>query len=544
LARSQGAPPVTVPRGGLERPRNGTWLVATLLLGEFVWLVSHFTTGTLPESDEPWVLLMKQAKYLPQIGLAVVTMLLLFRRAGSSGAAAERGPRTRARFAVLLLVQLVAFGFFERFSSRILEQHLAGVERPLLSIAAWAILGVSTALLGVLLFHPLDRLLAGLRQRAGMLIAGSLLGLCAWGAGYFAAHDLSRPLRMPTLWLAEKLLGLFESNFLVDYVNFDIRTFAPEPGFWVRIASECSGFEGMGLMAVFSISYVWFFRGRLKSPHSLLLPVIGIAGMWVLNVLRIVTLVLIGTHYSREVAEGGFHSLAGTFTFCLAALALVALSTRMAFFAAAHERDSATHERDATAAYLLPLLASVALGMLAVAVQDVGDLVPALKVLVPAGILWCFRRSYPIALERGLLASLLFGALAFGLWVGLQQLTGPAAPKAAPPAGAWLVLRVLGSVGVAPLVEELAFRGFLMRRLCAAEFEDVAPREVPVLPWAISSLLFGLLHGHWIAATLAGGLYGLAYMRRGRLLDGILAHAFTNFLLLGLALATGDWSLA
>ena len=68
--------------------------------------------------------------------------------------------------------------------------------------------------------------------------------------------------------------------------------------------------------------------------------------------------------------------------------------------------------------------------------------------------------------------------------------TGSQGPDAASlSSGAWLAIRIAGSVCVAPLVEELAFRGYLMRRLTAHEFEGVTARQISVLAWAISSLL-------------------------------------------------------
>jgi CAAX prenyl protease-like protein len=108
---------------------------------------------------------------------------------------------------------------------------------------------------------------------------------------------------------------------------------------------------------------------------------------------------------------------------------------------------------------------------------------------------------------------------------------------------AWLPLKIAGSVCVVPLVEELAFRGYLMRRLTSAQFESVTAGQVSILAWAISAVLFGVLHEHWFSGTLAGAIFGFAYMRRGQLFDCIVAHAFTNLLLVVLALSTEDWSL-
>jgi membrane protease YdiL (CAAX protease family) len=52
-----------------------------------------------------------------------------------------------------------------------------------------------------------------------------------------------------------------------------------------------------------------------------------------------------------------------------------------------------------------------------------------------------------------------------------------------------------------------------------------------------------LLHGRWLAGTLAGMVYALALYRRGKLVDPVLAHAITNALIAGYVLTTGTWSL-
>jgi CAAX prenyl protease-like protein len=91
-----------------------------------------------------------------------------------------------------------------------------------------------------------------------------------------------------------------------------------------------------------------------------------------------------------------------------------------------------------------------------------------------------------------------------------------------------------------PLVEELAFRGYLMRRLVAADFERVRPEAVTWASCLLSSLAFGLLHRSWPAGAAAGMIFALAYRRRGRLFDAVLAHSVTNGLVVIFALAAGD----
>jgi CAAX prenyl protease-like protein len=61
--------------------------------------------------------------------------------------------------------------------------------------------------------------------------------------------------------------------------------------------------------------------------------------------------------------------------------------------------------------------------------------------------------------------------------------------------------------------------------------------------FAISSGLFGLLHGRWLAGTLAGLLYALALYRRREFSDAVVAHATTNAMIAAVVLTTGAWSL-
>jgi CAAX prenyl protease-like protein len=110
-------------------------------------------------------------------------------------------------------------------------------------------------------------------------------------------------------------------------------------------------------------------------------------------------------------------------------------------------------------------------------------------------------------------------------------------------AAIWLTFRILGAVVTVPLAEELAFRGYLTRRLIAADFQDVRPGQVTWLSFLVSSALFGLLHGRLLAGMLAGMCYALALYRRGSLIDAVVAHATTNALLAVYVLATGSWSL-
>jgi CAAX prenyl protease-like protein len=108
----------------------------------------------------------------------------------------------------------------------------------------------------------------------------------------------------------------------------------------------------------------------------------------------------------------------------------------------------------------------------------------------------------------------------------------------------WIAFRVLAAVVTVPIAEELAFRGYLLRRLISADFEAVSFQAFTWFSLFASSLFFGLMHGErWLAGTLAGVLYALATMRSGRIGDAVVAHATTNLLLAAYVLVFGRWGL-
>ena len=96
---------------------------------------------------------------------------------------------------------------------------------------------------------------------------------------------------------------------------------------------------------------------------------------------------------------------------------------------------------------------------------------------------------------------------------------------------------------IVPVVEELAFRGFLLDRVAQIFEERGWSRNAAV--WAgvaASAVVFGLLHSAWVVGILAGVCYAAVRLYRGRLADAVIAHAVTNLLLSAYVLNTGSWS--
>jgi CAAX prenyl protease-like protein len=106
---------------------------------------------------------------------------------------------------------------------------------------------------------------------------------------------------------------------------------------------------------------------------------------------------------------------------------------------------------------------------------------------------------------------------------------------------ALVLLRLFGFVLVVPVMEELFWRSFLMRRIDRADFLALDPRAASAAALVLTSAVFALEHREWLAGLVAGLAYGTLYRRTGNLRLAVASHASTNLTIAGWVLATGSW---
>ncbi len=372
------------------------------------------------------------------------------------------------------------------------------------------------------------------------------------GAVWNPAIDLSwKPATDLTFGMVNMLLRMLLSNVIANRDAMMIGT----PAFHVEITPWCAGFEGTALMLVFSTAWLAFFRREYRFPQALLLVPAGMAVMWISNVVRITALILIGVAGAPHVAISGFHSQAGWIAFTCVALSFAVFSRHFTWFSteprAKTQLQAATH--NPTAAYLMPFVIVLAAGMVSTAASSGFEWLYPLRVVAAAITIWYFRSTYSELNWRFGWLSAVAGLAVFLIWLGLDRFSGahldsPIGPGLASLASGgrltWLLFRIVGAVATVPIVEELAFRGFLIRRVISADFDSLSPRRYTYLSIAVSSVAFGLLHGdRWIAGSVAGLIYAAVFVRRGRIGDAVFAHAFTNALLAVWVLWSGRWYL-
>ncbi|WP_321477545.1 exosortase E/protease, VPEID-CTERM system [uncultured Paludibaculum sp.] len=380
-----------------------------------------------------------------------------------------------------------------------------------------------------------------------------------WGLAVAAVSTAARPAALamwksssaPTFEFVHFLLRPILPGLTANPLTAEIGT----KNFSVFVEPACSGYEGIGLFLIFSTAWLYFFRREYRFPAALALIPAGALLMWVLNALRIAMLILIGHAGADRIAMGGFHSQAGWIAFTSTAILFCVLSRRIQFFQHPSPRSSPVAHGDATqsqavAAYLMPFLAILAASLVSKAASADFEWLYPLRLLAALAALWHFRKAYGGVDWRFGPAAAVVGLLVAAVWVW----TTPAASGARTglPAGfvamsgplqaAWLACRLLSAVITVPIAEELAFRGYLLRRVANPDFESVSWHSFSWLPFVVSTVAFGAMHeSRWLGGIAAGAAYALIQMTRGRLGDAVAAHAVTNAALAALVWYTGDW---
>jgi hypothetical protein len=177
---------------------------------------------------------------------------------------------------------------------------------------------------------------------------------------------------------------------------------------------------------------------------------------------------------------------------------------------------------------------------------------PAQTVVCGALVLW-FWRDYEFQPPRKIWFAVGIGLVVFAVWIAPQQFLGIAPRtvgfdpeffgKSSTLYWITVLLRFLRLVVVVPLVEEIFWRGFLLRYLISEKFTTVTIGTFSWVSFVVVTLAFGFAHSRadWIAALLCGVLYNLVVYRTRSVASCVIAHAMTN-LLLGLwIMQTRQW---
>jgi len=182
-----------------------------------------------------------------------------------------------------------------------------------------------------------------------------------------------------------------------------------------------------------------------------------------------------------------------------------------------------------------------------------------IRVVVVGAVLAVFSRHLVSFRAGNWVGSIMLGVAVFVLWVAPDvlwpayrshwlldnSLVGSAKNSVPDNIKRGLILtafRIFGSMGLVPVLEELFWRGWLMRWLIRHDFEAVRLGTYTRYSFWVTAALFAAEHGsYWDVGLLAGIIYNWWMVRTGRLADCIVAHAVTNGVLAAYVLYTGHW---
>jgi len=212
----------------------------------------------------------------------------------------------------------------------------------------------------------------------------------------------------------------------------------------------------------------------------------------------------------------------------------------------------------------LPYVAPFALFLLLTSLESASHLplstfpiTYTVKIVLVGGLLIALRGYFPEARPGGggWAAATALGLVLFFLWIAVDKHTPHFAflgartaynpsREIATTGGIvfFLFVRFLGLVVVAPIIEELFYRGFLLR--IVTDLDDF--RRVPVgtfsaLALLVNVALFSLSHPEWLAAAIFALALCLLLRWTKNLFACILAHGVTNLLLGIYILHTSQW---
>jgi CAAX prenyl protease-like protein len=210
--------------------------------------------------------------------------------------------------------------------------------------------------------------------------------------------------------------------------------------------------------------------------------------------------------------------------------------------------------RNATAGYVAPFLIYV--GMMALPLPP--EWLWPIRFAIVLAVILFVSRPFLILKPSYAWASIAIGTVVFLIWIGPDVLFGyrhhwlfenflfPKAASSLSPALQhdyfFLSIRVMSSVLLVPVLEELFWRGWLMRWLINTDFLKVPLGTYQATSFCVVALLFASEHGsYWDVGLLAGIIYNLWIVRAKNLADCILAHAVTNGILAIYVLTAGHW---
>lgn len=466
-------------------------------------------------------------------------------------------------FSIFLLANVITVAVFYFLSRFLLQNQTYAQQHNILFFTIWHILGILiVGFLWLSLFQYQYTFSIVTKFRSRLIIPAILAAV--WGP---TSARLLREVYSLQIWpFISNIVGksvFFLLNFFFEGARYSIDSEAIPvvgiPSITVKIHAYCSGIEGIGLFIVlFTILTLIEFKNLDKQKLWVLYP-LGVIGAFMLNILRIFTLLVVGHYTTPAFAVGGFHSNIGWILFTIYFLIFI-------FFAypwmlkkekrikKVKTRPKKNMKQEPMLKYILPFLV-VLFGIM------LGDYVNAflayaIRIALSMAVIAYFWKQYKEIKIKWDWQAWIFGFLIIIIWIALEFLNkgntasfDPFAFQGLVPY-ALIILKLLGLVLAAPIIEEIFMRSFLIRAIIDPKrFEYVPIGKFTWLSFILSTGFFGIMHGtsligsRLIVGLISGAMFNLWLYYRKDIFSCIQCHAAANLGLAIYVLATSQWLL-
>ncbi len=532
---------------------KSTIYIFILIVLEILSVSLAFDGSLIKEGSFTWLLLLMSFSLRWLFVFTAIFILILFLRFKNDSKSIYL-PRLKAFSPTNLTLHLIIFALFIS-TSFVVYNPVGGTN------GIWQFIWFSLSFLVLITWL---NLLTNLKEFSTLLFAYkidlfivAILAIVVILLSYYA-RDLWQPLSYFTLSGADWLLSLFFNNIYLDVPQKLLGV----NDFIVEISPQCSGLEGLVIALTITFIYLYLLRDNLKFPLVFLLfPVAAILAI-TFNIIRVALLISIGALYSPEIAVSGFHSVAGWLTAVLVSFLIVFVFTSMNVFNKKSieslippktdiNQEKPCDDSQLAWAILVPFILFLVVSLTSnIFFKDFNYLYP-LKVIVGLLALIYFWKFYLWQSPKKWFEPILAGLIVAILWVNLvpadaeYDLFFIESIKAMP---LWLMLswcffRLIGFWFIAPILEELVFRGYLIARLTGQPLLNVNKLKFSLLALVVSSIVFGFIHNNIVAGTVAGIVFAVIRYRHNSLAEPIVSHMSANIFVAIWAIITGQWVL-
>ena len=205
--------------------------------------------------------------------------------------------------------------------------------------------------------------------------------------------------------------------------------------------------------------------------------------------------------------------------------------------------------------YVLPFVVFIAM----LAIDRLVPVPQPFRFLTILTLLTIFSRGLLPVRPSRFIASVLLGVAVFFIWIGpdvlfpgyrnsilfTNSIVGHPQGGTVPADKInviFLVFRVLGSVVTIPIIEELFWRGWMMRWIARHDFTRIPVGTYHAEAFWIVAVLFASEHGpFWDVGLATGIIYNWWAIRTRNLTDCVIAHAVTNACLAVYVIGWNQW---